>query len=103
MATTTRFAADDGIEIAAHEYRPDRPTDGLPPVVLHHGFAADTASRDRRIGRMVIVGDRDPLASDPEPLVDAISDGELRIVPGDHLSAVAAPEFADELVGFLAR
>lgn len=260
MATTTRFTADDGIEIAAYEYRPDRPADGLPPVVLHHGFAADTvsnwvspgvvdalldagrtvisidarghgasdkphdvgsygesrmshdltqlldeleltrvdlagysmgaivsavtASRDRRIRRMVIggiggriarlgngrtegldrsaiaealltddpdsvtdpsarafrrfadstggdrlalaaqmqaahtspialgditaptlliVGDRDPLASDPESLVEAISDGELRIVPGDHLSAVAAPEFADELVSFLAR
>ncbi len=259
MPTTQRFATGDGIEIAYHEYDPDRPEAGLPPVVLHHGFAADTvtnwvspgvvdalldagrsvisvdarghgasdkphdpdhygegrmsadllellddlaleridlvgysmgaivstiaASRDRRIRRLVIggiggriarlgdgtttgldrsaiaealladdpdtvtdpsarafrrfadstggdrlalaaqmrsahtsrialgditaptlliVGDRDPLADDPDALVAAIPECRLQVVPGDHLDAVAAAGFRESLVDFLA-
>lgn len=50
---------------------------------------------------LVIVGDRDELAGRPEVLADALR-AELRIVEGDHLGAVAAPDFAPAIVEFLA-
>lgn len=50
---------------------------------------------------MVIVGDRDELAGHPEALADGLR-AELRIVTGDHLGAVAAPDFAPAVVAFLA-
>ncbi|HSL56799.1 MAG TPA: alpha/beta fold hydrolase [Acidimicrobiales bacterium] len=52
---------------------------------------------------LVLVGDRDPLARDPERLVAAVPGARLAVVPGDHLSTVGHPAFADELVGFLAE
>lgn len=42
--TTERLTASDGIAIAVHRFEPDEPSTRLPPVVLHHGFAADTTT-----------------------------------------------------------
>jgi pimeloyl-ACP methyl ester carboxylesterase len=39
-----RFTTSDGIAIAHHHFEPEVPAPGLPPVVLQHGFAADTAT-----------------------------------------------------------
>lgn len=50
---------------------------------------------------LVLAGERDVLARDPERLVEAIPDAVLRRVPGDHLSAVATPEFERALLEFL--
>lgn len=50
---------------------------------------------------LLIVGDRDVLASAPEELAAAITGCRVEIVTGDHLGAVAVPEFAAGLVGFL--
>lgn len=52
---------------------------------------------------LVVVGDRDTLVGDPEALARALPAGELRMVPGDHLSAVTTPEFIDAVVAFLAQ
>jgi pimeloyl-ACP methyl ester carboxylesterase len=51
---------------------------------------------------LLVVGDNDVLASQPEALAAAIPGCRLEIVSGDHLGAVAVPEFASTLVGFLA-
>jgi pimeloyl-ACP methyl ester carboxylesterase len=51
---------------------------------------------------LVIVGEQDALARKPEVLVGAIPGATLKRVPGDHQQAVAAPEFARGIVGFLA-
>ncbi len=51
---------------------------------------------------MVLVGADDPLAARPEVLAAAIPGATLRMVPGDHLGAVAVPEFAPAIVDFLA-
>lgn len=51
---------------------------------------------------LVIAGDRDPLARNPEILRDAIAGADLTIVPGDHLGAVGQPEFTEALRSFLA-
>ncbi|RBY77547.1 alpha/beta hydrolase [Blastococcus sp. TF02-09] len=50
---------------------------------------------------LVVAGETDPLAARPQVLADAISGARLVMVPGDHLGAVWAPEFAAALVGFL--
>lgn len=39
-----RFTTSDGIAIAHHHFESAAPLDGLPPVVLQHGFAADTVA-----------------------------------------------------------
>ena len=51
---------------------------------------------------LVLVGDDDPLGARPEVLAAALPDGRVRVVTGDHLTAVTAPDFAPALVGFLA-
>jgi pimeloyl-ACP methyl ester carboxylesterase len=51
----------------------------------------------------LVVGDADPLAARPEVLVAAIPGAELVVVPGDHLGAVGAAQFAPAIVEFLAR
>ncbi|HEX9259196.1 MAG TPA: alpha/beta hydrolase [Acidimicrobiales bacterium] len=50
----------------------------------------------------LVVGEADPLASRPERLVAAIPGAELVVVPGNHLRAVGAAEFAPAIVDFLA-
>lgn len=56
-----------------------------------------------RVPTRLVVGDADPLATRPEVLVAAIPGAELVVVPGDHLGAVGAPEFAPAIVEFLAH
>lgn len=51
---------------------------------------------------LVLVGDTDPLAVRPEVLVAAVPRAQLRVIPGDHLSAVTNPAFAPAIVEFLA-
>ena len=67
--------------------------------VVHQGpidFAAITAPT------LVLAGDADPLAARPEVLADAVPDGRLQRLQGDHLTAVADPAFTVAIVGFLA-
>lgn len=52
---------------------------------------------------LVVVGDRDTLVGDAEVVARALPDGRLVVVPGDHLSAVISPEFADAVVAFLSE
>lgn len=54
-----------------------------------------------KIPTLVLAGDADPLATRPEVLAAAIPGAVLRTVPGDHMSALRAPEFVPALVDFL--
>jgi pimeloyl-ACP methyl ester carboxylesterase len=65
-----------------------------------HSSGVDTAAIT--VPTLVLVGDADPLAVRPQVLADAIAGSTLRVVPGDHLTAVTHPEFAPAIVGFLA-
>ena len=51
---------------------------------------------------LVLVGDADPLAARAEDLAGAIPHAQLRVITGDHLSAVTNPAFATAIVEFLA-
>ncbi len=50
---------------------------------------------------LVLVGDADPIATQPEVLAAAIPHAQLRVISGDHLSAVTNPAFAPAIVEFL--
>lgn len=50
---------------------------------------------------LLLVGDADPLAARPEALAAAIPQAQLRVIAGDHLSAVLNPAFAPAIVDFL--
>lgn len=50
---------------------------------------------------MVLAGADDPLAKRPEVLSAAVPGARLRVVAGDHLGALRAPEFAPTVVDFL--
>lgn len=54
-----------------------------------------------RVPVLVVVGDRDTLAGDPERLAASLPDARVEIVPGDHLSAVVSPKFAEAVTRFL--
>jgi pimeloyl-ACP methyl ester carboxylesterase len=120
---TTRVTGSDGVEVAVHRW--GVPGD-LPPVFLQHGFVADTPTNWQltgivpallAAGREVVGVDarghgrsdtpHDParygetrMAEDLQRVADALG-APLRLVPGDHLGAVAAAPFATALVAFL--
>jgi pimeloyl-ACP methyl ester carboxylesterase len=50
---------------------------------------------------LVVVGQGDELVGPADQLAAAIPGARLEIVPGDHLTAVAAPRFKDVVVAFL--
>lgn len=50
---------------------------------------------------LVLVGDQDPLAARADVLAAAIPQARLRVIAGDHLTAVTNPAFAPAIVDFL--
>ncbi|TXS42768.1 alpha/beta fold hydrolase [Streptomyces sp. OR43] len=54
-----------------------------------------------RIPTLVLAGADDPLAVRPEVLADALTGSRLKVLPGDHLTAVRDPGFAAAVAGFL--
>ena len=52
---------------------------------------------------LVLVGREDELGAHPEVLAAAIPGAELRLIDGDHLGAVADPQFAPTIVEFVNR
>jgi pimeloyl-ACP methyl ester carboxylesterase len=50
---------------------------------------------------LLLVGDADPIAARAEVFAAAIPQAQLRLVAGDHLSAVTHPAFAPAIVEFL--
>jgi pimeloyl-ACP methyl ester carboxylesterase len=55
-----------------------------------------------RAPALVVAGAEDALAARPEVLADALPDGTVTRVPGNHLTAVGTAEFRTALVEFLA-
>jgi len=50
---------------------------------------------------LVVVGDRDSRGTSAGPLADLLPNGQLASVPGDHVTAVSAPEFTAVILRFL--
>ena len=52
---------------------------------------------------LVVAGEEDNLAGTPGELAAMISGATAQVIPGNHLSAVVKPEFANAITGFLGR
>ncbi|WP_067541268.1 alpha/beta fold hydrolase [Nocardia crassostreae] len=95
---------------------------GAPPIARMFRILADAVGSDREaiaavaaalneapiksvadisVPTLVLAGNSDPFAAEPERLAAAFPDAGLAVVPGDHLMAVADPGFSQALVEFL--
>jgi pimeloyl-ACP methyl ester carboxylesterase len=70
-------------------------------VAVHRWGARSAPLRDITAPTLVPAGEDDPLAVRPQLLASAIPAAELRLVPGNHLSAVGLPAFGAALIQFL--
>jgi pimeloyl-ACP methyl ester carboxylesterase len=52
---------------------------------------------------LVVNGERDALIGRPDSFAGAIPQAELKLVPGDHVSAVVRREFRQAIVRFLSE
>jgi pimeloyl-ACP methyl ester carboxylesterase len=66
------------------------------------GFDSSKLS-ETKLPVMVLVGEADTLVGAGDKLAAAIPGARLVTVPGDHLSAVGAPELKAEMIDFLAE
>jgi len=88
-----------GFRLMADAVGADRLALAAQADVVHQGpiaFASIAAPT------LVLAGDADPLAVRPQVLADAVPDGRLRLLAGDHLGAVGDPAFASSIIEFLA-
>jgi pimeloyl-ACP methyl ester carboxylesterase len=79
---------------------------GVDPVALVHAMDSivatpDEALHDILVPTLVVVGAEDERAVSAQPLADALPRGALAMVPGDHATALAAPELTAAIVTFL--
>jgi pimeloyl-ACP methyl ester carboxylesterase len=68
-------------------------------------FAPTTADALRTVSArtLVVVGDRDSRSTSAGSLAALLPHGQLVLVPGDHLTALTAPEFAAAVLEFLGK
>jgi pimeloyl-ACP methyl ester carboxylesterase len=71
-------------------------------AIMRGPFHPVTGLENIAIPALVLVGREDRLATEPEQLAAATPGAQLVITPGDHLSAVAQPEYAAAIETFLA-
>ncbi len=71
-------------------------------ALITAGYSSNIALNQITAPTLVIAGDKDPLAAQPEILASSISNARTLVLPGDHLSVVATPRFASAIVEFLA-
>jgi len=112
-------------ELVAQALEADDPS-GFPPWALTYRRFAEQNQADRRalaacwrrpirgvreeelaavrVPALIVVGDRDAVAGDPEPLVQAMPRAEgIRLAGKDHMSAVGAKEHRAAVIAFLQR
>ncbi len=68
-------------------------------------FVATPAGALRRVAArtLVVIGDRDSRGTSAGSLAALLPHGQLVVVPGDHVTALAAPEFTAAVLEFLGK
>ncbi|WP_338763354.1 alpha/beta hydrolase [Nocardia vulneris] len=110
------------VELSALQAAMGADTAGVPQLAMMFRILADAVQADRAaitalatgldsrpidglsgitVPTLVLAGDNDPFAAEPERLAAALPDGKLAVVPGDHLMAVVAPDFHAALTEFV--
>lgn len=103
FAGSETFEPGSAEERAAQRLR----SSGEDPVALLHVLDSVVATSVEPLGRiqvptLVAVGSDDERAESVDQLVAALPRGIRAVVPGDHRTAAAAPEFVAAIVDFLA-
>jgi pimeloyl-ACP methyl ester carboxylesterase len=103
------FAGSGRFEPGSPEERAEQwlRSSGEDPVALLHVLDSVVATPVEAVGRiqvptLVVTGADDERAASADQLVAALPRGALAVVPGDHSTAAAAPEFVAAIVDFLA-
>jgi pimeloyl-ACP methyl ester carboxylesterase len=104
LAGSETFEPDSPEERAARRLR----SSGEDPVALLHVLDSVVATPVEPLGRiqvptLVAVGSDDERVRSADQLVAALPRGVRAVVPGDHRTAAAAPEFVAAIVDFLAN
>lgn len=104
FAGSETFEPDSSEERAARRLR----SRGEDPVALLHVLDSVVATPVEPLGRiqvptLVAVGSDDERVRSADQLVAALPHGVRAVVPGDHRTAAAAPEFVAAIVDFLAN
>lgn len=87
-----------GFRLFADATGADRKALAAQAAVVH---ARRIPLEDIQAPTLVLAGDNDPLASNPQRLAAAIPGAIVRIAPGDHRSVVASKEFVGAIAEFL--
>lgn len=102
------FAGSGTFEPGSPEQRTEERlrSNGEDPAALLHVLDSIADTPVEPLGRievptLVLVGADDERAASVDQLVAALPRGTRAVVPGDHATAVAAPEFAAAIVSFL--
>ncbi len=66
-------------------------------------YRGEIALGDIAAPTLLLAGDTDPLAIRPRVLADAIPDGTLELLSGNHIEVLGDPRFKRSIVEFLAR
>ena len=79
---------------------------GVNPLAVRYlldSFVATPpdALRQVLVPTLVVVGDRDPRGATADELAGLLPNGRLALVPGDHQSALSAPELGTAVLAFL--
>jgi len=82
------------------------PSTGVDPLAVRYvldSFMAtsEDALRQVPVPTLIVVGDQDTRGATADKLAALLPDGRLVLVPGDHGSALTAPELAAAVLGFL--
>jgi pimeloyl-ACP methyl ester carboxylesterase len=105
LAVAFRAASDDGLNEVERNMR-------AGAIMRHNDLLALAAHTEAarfapiEVGAitaraLVMAGDTDPLARNPDVLSSAIPGAELVVVPGDHWHSKRSPEFKAALNAFL--
>ena len=65
-------------------------------------YRGEIALGDISASTLLLAGDTDPLAIRPRVLADAIPDGRLEMLTGNHIEVLGDPCFTQFIVDFLA-
>jgi pimeloyl-ACP methyl ester carboxylesterase len=103
VAEPESFEPGSPEERAARRFR----SSGEDPVALLHALDSVVATPVEPLGRiqvptLVAVGSDDERADSADDLVAALPHGTRAVLPGDHRTAAAAPEFVTAIADFLA-
>lgn len=106
LETSDRSAISDPTALAYRDFADATGADRMALAAIQRGrtgLPGLGVLGSIRVPTLVVNGERDTLVGRLGSLAEAIPGARLELVPGNHLSAVVAPQFREAIVRFLAE